>query len=194
MADDSVNLPDLFGRAVAEFDRRVGSISDDQWDNPTPCTEWSVRDLVNHVVVEDLWAPGLLAGKTIEDIGGMDAFAGDRLGSDPKGAWAAAADEAREAVNRPGAMDTTTHLSFGDFPGSFYTAQLLSDHVIHAWDLARGIDVDDELDPELVGFVYSAMLPYAENLSESGAYANTVDVPDDADVQTKLLGLVGRRR
>ena len=187
-------IPGLFDRAVDEFDRRVRSISDDQWDNATPCTEWSVRDLVNHVVYEDLWAPGLLAGKTIEEIGGMDAFGGDRLGEEPKKAWTEAANEARNAVHRDGAMEITTHLSFGDVPGSVYTAQLLSDHVIHAWDLARGIEGDEELDQELVEYVYGEMLPHAASLSQSGAYAGRVEVPDDADVQTKLLGLVGRKR
>lgn len=186
-------IPGLFDRAVDEFDRRVRSISDDQWDNATPCTEWSVRDLVNHVVYEDLWAPGLLAGKTIEEIGGPDAFAGDQLGADPENAWTEAAAEARNAVHRDGAMEITTHLSFGDVLGSVYTAQLLSDHLIHAWDLARGIDGDEKLDPEVVAFVYREMLPHAGSLSQSGAYAEIVDVPDDADVQAKLLGLVGRR-
>ena len=194
MADDAVNVPDLFDRAVGEFDRRVRSVSEEQWDNPTPCTAWSVRDLVNHVVVEDLWAPGLLAGKTIDEIGGMEAFDGDLLGSDPRQAWDEASEAARSSVHRDGAMEVTTHLSFGDFPGRFYTEQLLSDHLIHAWDLAKGIEADDHLDEELVAYVYEAMLPHAEALSQSGAYGNVIEVPDDADTQTKLLGLVGRRR
>lgn len=194
MADGPVSLPELFDRAVAEFDRRVTAITEDEWDNATPCTEWSVRDVVNHVVVEDLWAPGLLAGKTIDEIGGVEAFDGDRLGSDPKRSWSDAAQQALASVRREGAMEITTHLSFGDFPGSFYAQQLLSDHVIHAWDLARGIDADDHLDEELVTYVYEIMSPYAESLSQSGSYGTVVGVPDDADPQTKLLALAGRRR
>lgn len=188
-----MNVPELFGRAVDEFDRRVLSIQDDQWSNTTPCSEWSVRDLVEHVVIEDLWAPSLLAGKTIEEIGGMVAFSGDLLGHDPKASWASAAAEARKAISRDGAMETTTHLSFGDFPGSFYALQLMSDHLIHAWDLARAIGSDELLDPELVSVTYKSMKPYAEALGESGAYAPAIDVPDAADPQTRLLALVGRR-
>ena len=189
-----MNIPALFDQAVDEFDRRVVAIGDDQWNNATPCTQWSVRDLVNHVVYENLWAPGLLAGKTIDEIGGMSTFEGDQLGSDPKDAWAEASQAAREAVGRDGAMEITTHLSFGDFPGSFYALQLLSDHVIHAWDLARGIKGDEALDENLVRFVYEAMKPYADVLSQGDSYDPPVDVPDDADVQTKLLALAGRRR
>ena len=154
MADEPVNVPELFDRAIAEFDARVRKVGDDQWDNDTPCSEWSVRDLVNHVVEEDLWAPGLLAGKTIEEIGGPNAFEGDQLGSDPKGSWRDASSAASAAVHQEGAMEQTTHLSFGDFPGSFYATQLLGDHVLHAWDLARGIGDDDSLDGDLVRFVY----------------------------------------
>ena len=189
-----MSIPELFDRSVEEFARRVRSIGDDQWDNPTPCTDWSVRDLVNHVVVEDLWAPGLLDGKTIEEIGGNDAFSGDRLGTDPKKTWAGAAGAARTAVRRDGAMEITTHLSFGDFPGSFYVQQLLADHVIHAWDLAKGIGGDDDLDDELVRYVYEGLKPYADSLSAGGSFDPPISVPEDADTETKLLALAGRQR
>lgn len=189
-----MRIPDLFDRAVGEFHRYVGLIGEDSWVNPTPCTEWSVRDLVNHVVVEDLWAPGLLAGKTIDEIGGMNAFDGDQLGDDPKSAWTLASRGATDAVRSDGAMERTTHLSFGDVPGATYTEQLLADHVIHAWDLAKGIGADDTLDPELVGHVYEGLKPYADSLSGSGSYGPQIETAGDADTQTKLLALVGRKR
>lgn len=193
MADQPVDIPAAFDRAVAEFDSRVKLIEDGQWDNGTPCTQWTVRDLVNHVAEEDLWAPGLLEGKTIDELGGSHAFA-DELGDDPRRAWLEASAAASEAVHRDGAMEATTHLSFGDFPGSFYATQLLGDHVLHAWDLARGIGADDNLDEDLVKLVYESMLPYAEALSQSDSFDEPVEVPDDADLQTKLLALVGRKR
>ena len=83
-------------------DDRVGSstagseVGADQWALDTPCTEWNVRTLVNHVTVEDLWVPPLLRGATIEEIG--DRFDGDQLGDDPKAAWRTAHDEAVRAV------------------------------------------------------------------------------------------------
>lgn len=187
------SIPDIFDRSVQEFGRRVHAVTDDQWDNPTPCTDWSVRDLVSHVVVENLWVPGLLDGKTIGEIGG-DAFDSDQLGTDPKKAWDAAAEAAGKAVHRDGAMDRTTHLSFGDFPGSFYVQQLIADHVIHAWDLAKGIEGDDELDADLVGYVYEGLKPYADSLSAGGSFDPPISVPEDADTETRLLALAGRRR
>jgi uncharacterized protein (TIGR03083 family) len=77
-----VDVVALFGRSCREFDRRVAEVGADQWALDTPCTEWNVRTLVNHVTVEDLWVPPLLRGATIEEIG--DRFDGDQLGDDPK--------------------------------------------------------------------------------------------------------------
>ena len=79
-------LADLFERAVDEFGNRVEAVDKDQWKNATPCTEWNVSDLVNHIVYEDRWVPPLLAGKTIQDVG--DPVRGDLQGDDAKGAGA----------------------------------------------------------------------------------------------------------
>ena len=94
----------MFGRAVAEFDARVRQIGDHQWQAATPDEDWSVRDLVNHLVGEDLWAPPLLAGSTIAEVG--DRFEGDVLGSEPKAAWTVASAAAVRAVQADGAMTT----------------------------------------------------------------------------------------
>src|SRR5690348_16297556 len=96
-----MDIPAMFGRAVAEFDARVRQIGEQQWQAKTPDEGWSVRDLVNHLVGEDLWAPPLLAGSTIDEVG--DRFEGDVLGSEPKAAWTAASVAALRAVQADGA-------------------------------------------------------------------------------------------
>ncbi|HEX2117585.1 MAG TPA: maleylpyruvate isomerase N-terminal domain-containing protein, partial [Acidimicrobiales bacterium] len=72
------DLVALFGRAVEGFGRDVAAVRPDQWRDPTPDDEWDVRALVNHLVIEDLWAPPLLDGLTIAQVG--DRFDGDQLG------------------------------------------------------------------------------------------------------------------
>lgn len=186
-----MNIPDRFRRATEEFDARVRQTSDDQWDLPTPCTEWNVHDLVNHLVNEDRWVKPLFDGKTIAEVG--DAFDGDLLGDEPQKAWSDARAEAVAAVSAEDAMDRIVHLSYGDTPGREYTMQLLVDHVIHAWDLARAIGAEETLDPDLVKLCYEMMAPQEEMLRRSGVYGDRVEVPDDAPLQTKLLALVGRR-
>ena len=186
-----MDIPVMFGRAVAEFDARVRQIGDHQWQAATPDEDWSVRDLVNHLVGEDLWAPPLLAGSTIAEVG--DRFEGDVLGSEPKVAWTAASAAAVRAVEADGAMDRIVHLSFGDFPGSEYTLQLFADHLIHAWDLARAIGADEHLDEELVASCATWFKAVEEAYRSAGAIAPAPPVPGHADAQTVLLARFGRR-
>jgi uncharacterized protein (TIGR03086 family) len=186
-----MDIPAMFGRAVAEFDARVRQIGGHQWQAATPDEDWSVRDLVNHLVSEDLWAPPLLAGSTIAEVG--DRFEGDVLGSGPQAAWTAASAEAVRAVQADGAMDRIVHLSFGDFPGAQYTLQLFADHLIHAWDLARAIGADEHLDEQLVTSCATWFEATEEAYRNAGAIAPRPPVPADADAQTLLLARFGRR-
>jgi len=185
-----MNIPAMFRGAVEEFDARVRLIGDHQWQAATPDEHWAVRDLVNHVVGEDLWAPPLLAGSTIAEVG--DRFDGDVLGADPKAAWAAASAGVVRAVGEDGAMDRIVHLSFGDFPGREYTMQMFADHLIHAWDLARAIGADERLDSALVASCATWFDSAEDAYRSAGAIAARPPVPGHADAQTVLLARFGR--
>ena len=143
-----MDLAELFGRGVDAFTGRVGQIGPDQWTAPTPCTDWDVRTLVNHVVGEQLWMPPMFEGATIAQVG--DALDGDVLGTDPVATAQRAADGAKATVAPSDALDRTVHLSFGDTPAEEYLYQLLADHVVHGWDLAVAIGADRTADPEAV--------------------------------------------
>ncbi len=186
----ALNVPELHRRAVDEFGRRVGEIDDSEWHNSTPCTEWDVRALVNHLVYENRWTPPLMAGKTIAEIG--NRFDGDLLGGDPIGAWKESSEEAVTAISGPGAMERIVHLSFGDHPGHEYAWQLFVDHLIHAWDLARGIGAHEVLDPELVDVCYQRSKPQEDALKSFGVFGGKVEPPPGADQQTRLLAVFGR--
>ncbi|MFB7848547.1 TIGR03086 family metal-binding protein [Streptomyces sp. NPDC056053] len=180
------------GEALRLFTDRVHAVRDDQWSASTPCTEWTVRDLVTHLTAEQLWVPSLVTeGRTVAQVG--DAFDGDVLGDDPVAAWDRAAAGAREAFGAPGALDRTVNLSYGDTPADAYCAQMVTDAVVHAWDLSRAIGADERLPAPLVGFARREVGPYAKDLSGSGLFAPPVGTPADADPQTELLALLGRR-
>jgi len=185
-------LLDRHGAALDLFGDRVHAVRDDQWEAGTPCTDWSVRDLVNHLVSEQLWvAPMVRDGATVESVG--DAFDGDVLAPDPAASWDTAARAARDAFSAPGALERTIHLSFGDTAGRDYCTQMVTDLVVHAWDLSRAIGADEQLPDDLVDFVVREVTPYAAELEKSGLFAAPVEPPPGADVQTKLLCLLGRR-
>ncbi|GAC1410971.1 MAG: TIGR03086 family metal-binding protein [Actinomycetota bacterium] len=181
----------LFTRASESFDRAVAAIQPDHWTMPTPCSEWDVRALVNHVVGEDLWAAPMLGGKTIDEVG--HTLDGDLLDDDPVRAWHRAIDLARATINAPGALETTVHASFGDISGETYVTQLFHDHLIHAWDLAHAIGADERMDPELVEIALHQLQPQEAMLRSSGAFGELVPSASDADTQTRLLALVGRK-
>ena len=122
-----------------------------------------------------------------------DRFDGDVLGADPLAAWIAASAGAVRAAGQDGAMDRIVHLSFGDFPGREYAQQLLADHLIHAWDLARAIGADERLDGELVESCASWFDAVEDAYRNAGAIAARPSVPGDADAQTVLLARFGRR-
>ena len=185
-----MDIPAMFRGAVAEFDARVRQIGGHQWQAPTPDEDWTVRDLVNHLVGEDLWAPLLLAGSTITEVG--DRFDGDVLGAEPRAAWAAASAAAVRAIEADGAMDRIVHLSFGDFPGREYALQLFADHLIHAWDLARAIGADERLDTGLVASCANWFDAMEDAYRSAGAIAARPPVPGHADAQTVLLARFGR--
>ncbi len=182
---------ELHRRATESFAARVAGVGDDQWGLPTPCSDWDVRALVNHLVYENRWTAPLVEGATIAEVG--DRFEGDLLGDDPKGAWAASASEATSAVLVPGAVERTVHLSFGDTPGGEYAMQLAADLLVHGWDLARATGGDEKLDPELVAAVAAWFEANESHYRRAGAIAARPPVPPGADQQTVLLAAFGRR-
>jgi uncharacterized protein (TIGR03086 family) len=184
------DIIELHRRAVREFERRIDPIPGDAWSRPTPCLDWDVRDLVNHVVGEDLWTVPLLAGKTIAQVG--DALDGDLLGPEPRRAARDAMDTAIVAFAVPGVLNRTVHLSFGDAPAEEYAWQLFADHLIHAWDLAAATDGDDRLDTELVDACAEWFGPMEEMYRKAGAVGTRPDLPADADAQARLLAAFGR--
>jgi uncharacterized protein (TIGR03086 family) len=176
--------------AAGWFGRLVHQIRPDQWSAPTPCSEWNVRDLVNHVTGEALWTAPLMAGSTISEVG--DRFDGDVLGANPVDAWDAAAARARTAVAAPDALRRTVHLSFGDTPATEYVSQLFADHLVHGWDLAEAIGADTRMDPDLVSACATWFDTVESLYRDAGGIGPRAPVDPGADAQTVLLARFGR--
>jgi uncharacterized protein (TIGR03086 family) len=179
----------LHARALRRYGELVHAIRDDQWHGPTPCSEWDVRVLVNHLVSENLWMPPLLEGKTISEVG--SSLDGDLLGEDPKAAWDHSAEEASRAVQAI-PLEGTVHLSYGETPVEHYISEVFMDLTIHAWDLARAIGADEAMDPEAVDLLYERYKPIEDGLKASGLFGPKVDPPPGSDKQTQLLAVFGR--
>jgi len=185
-----MELLDAYRRALGEFADRVTAVRPGQWSDPTPCTGWTVRELVNHLVYEDRWTVPLINGAALADVG--DRFEGDLLGDDPAATARDAVAESVAAVSAPGALSRTVELSSGDTPAEEYVRQLLADHVVHGWDLAAATGGDRRLDPDLVRTVAEWFPAHEAGYRAGGAIAEAVDVPADASPQDRLIAAFGR--
>jgi uncharacterized protein (TIGR03086 family) len=191
MADFSTEeLLELFQRAQAEFTDRVDAVAPDQWEDPA-LPDWTVADLVAHLVTEQLWVPPLLAGEPHLE-GRFPEDTADLLGSDPFTGWESAADDALSAFAEDDALIRTVHLNRGPTPATEYILELTANLTVHAWDLAVATGGDTELDGELVtaGLIYAERLP-ADGIR--GLIDPPLDVSDSATPQLRLLARFGRK-
>jgi hypothetical protein len=87
------------------------------------------------------------------------------------------------------------HHPLGEIPGSQLLFNRVFDNTIHAGVLAHALGIDDQMDPETAGLLFALSEPQRPQIRASGAFGtDEVPVPADADTQTRLLGLLGRRR
>jgi uncharacterized protein (TIGR03086 family) len=183
-----MDLTTLYHRTVECWAFRVNDVRDDQWAGPTPCSEWTVRDLVNHVAGEDLWTVPLMQGYTLAEVG--DRFDGDVLGDRPVTAALDAAKEAVSAVAERLPREGRVHLSYGDEDAAEYVRQLAADHLIHAWDLAAATGGDTRFDPHLLAQVADWFADRAELMRSIGIIGPPAS--GSGDLQSDLLAAAGR--
>ena len=186
-------VPSSLDRAGNGFASVVRLVRDDQWALPTPCDGWTVRALVGHVAAGSRMAAALASGGTRNDA--ITLLSVDHLGDDPLASVEAALAAQLEAFSHD---DIATHVfphPAGDMPGAQVLRFRILDLLVHRWDLARAIGVDETLDAELVHEVWEGMSPIIPMMAASGVFGSgpSGDVTDDAPVQTRLLDAVGRR-
>lgn len=183
-----MDIEKLHRKAVETFVGKVQDVDVDQWDQPTPCSEWDVQALVNHLVYEERWTKPLVDGKTIEEVG--SELDGDLLGDDPLAAVSAASAEAVAAVDERAPAGGSVQLSFGETPIGEYVMQLTADHLVHGWDLAAATGANRILDPELVAAVSEWFATQEEMWREAGAIGPRSSATGDP--QSDLLAAFGR--
>jgi uncharacterized protein (TIGR03086 family) len=141
---------------------------------------------VRHLVE---WFPPFLAGGS--DVRLPD---GPSVDDDPVGAWNHLQREVQALLDDPASADrvlSNPHIGSVPLPqavSQFFTGDVF----MHTWDLARATGQDDTLDPERCAVMLAGSEPYEDAMRGSGQYGPRVEVPEDADVQARLLGFIGR--
>ena len=182
---------DLLSRAEDGFTQRLALVQPDQWAAPTPCTEWDVRALVNHVVGASHRYTMLLHGATTDEVEATRAA--DHLRQDPVASFAATEAELKAAFGEPGAMARTAYHRAGERTGAQLLEMRVLDIAVHTWDLARAIGADESLDPDVVAFALT-LQDTLDAGRQRGAFAPPPGkTPADSSAQARLLYLAGRR-
>ena len=182
---------DLLSRADDGFNQRLALVRPGQWAAQTPCTEWDVRALVNHVVGANRRYTMLLHGATTDEVEATRAV--DHLGDDPVASFVATAAELKEAFGEPGAMARTAYHRAGGRTGAQLLGMRVLDVAVHTWDLARAIRADESLDPNVVTFALTLQDTFGA-ARQRGAFAPPLGKPPaDGSAQARLLYLSGRR-
>lgn len=186
-------VPPSLDRAGNGFASVVRLVGDDQWALPTPCEGWNVRELVGHVAAGCRMATALASGGTRDDA--IALLGVDHLGDDPVAAIETALAGQLQAFSDDDVATSVLHHPAGDMPGAQVLRFRVADLLVHRWDLARAIGVDETLDADLVHEVWESLAPIIPMMAASGLFGSgpSGNVTDDAPAQTRLLDAMGRR-
>jgi uncharacterized protein (TIGR03086 family) len=166
---------DIWRQAATKFGEVLATVADDQWGAPTPCDDWTVRDLVDHALYWQAMGGGILGA-----------------GTSPGDDWATIEPAVSGALDDPSNLEGVAE-SFNDMPKHQVLGLLIGDLLIHSWDLARAIGADDTLPPEAVESTMLGMSRMPdEMLRGTNMFGPQVEVADDASAQDKLIAFVGR--
>ncbi|MEV6604934.1 TIGR03086 family metal-binding protein [Kutzneria sp. NPDC051319] len=185
--DFQENVIDLYVAASMEFERRLKGVR--EWTAATPCSEWDVRRLVNHMVRGNVNYVALLNGAEAAEF--LRLREADALGDDPVGAYGTSVREFVEAFGRPEAWQRRLDYPLGKVKAGQAVAVRMTDTVIHTWDLARATHTDDTLRPELVEWIEENAAAIYEGLEGMQRFFGSSTRAGESK-QDRLLRRMGR--
>jgi len=166
----------------------VGAVEPDQWELATPCPDWTVRDVVNHLVLGHRRFAAALTGGT------PPASGDDLLGGDPESAYWSSAEAMLAAFRAEGALDRPVSIPAGTLPGSVACELRVVEALVHGWDLARAtgrtLEFPADLVEDSIAFsrVQRGRLP-----ADRTPFGPSQPARDDAPPLDRLAALLGRR-
>ena len=185
MSQQGMPNPVEFYQAASKHTREViAGVKPDQMKDSTPCSEWDVKALTDHL------------------IGGAAFFSAALLGEEPKGppeadspaeAYDTLAAGVVEAANTPGSLERKVQSPLGETTGGEFLFAAFMDTVVHGWDLAKATGQDTAQNGAQVEIIHQAFAPMMGALREQGAFGPEVEVPEAASTQDKMLGMMGRQ-
>jgi uncharacterized protein (TIGR03086 family) len=184
---------DILVRVVDELRQVVDGIRPDQMSAPTPCSEWDVRGVLNHVTGGSIMFAECVENGSISDEEFGRLTSTDLVGDQPSARFGAAADRALAAFGQPGALDRIVTLPFGTMPAGVAANIAVFDLTVHALDLARATGQSTTLDPDVLQAGWeAAQAMLSPELRAGGLFAPAQPCADDAPLADRLMAYSGR--
>jgi uncharacterized protein (TIGR03086 family) len=175
-----------FDRAAVACSSVIAHVTAAQMDDPTPCPEWSVRQLLNHVIGGTKMFASMQTGE-----GPVDRAA-DHVGGDPAAAFQTTVAHLRDVFAAPGALDRVVAGPFGEQPARVLVIMRTSEMMVHGWDLAKATGQSTDLDAEVAEECIESFRRLRASGRGAGVFADAQPVPDDALAADRLAAIAGR--
>lgn len=180
-------IASLLHRSTTALGDRLRAITADQWDLPTPCDEWNVRAVVEHLALSELLVQPMLERETTLRV------ERDLLGDDPYASWSALVEAADAALTAPRALDgRAIHPFLGEIDASLLAMMRVVDRVVHGWDLAVAIGFTPALPADLVATLTPIAVARADAVPRGFLFDTMPNVPPTADDVTRFVAIYGR--
>ncbi|GAA0626462.1 TIGR03086 family metal-binding protein [Kutzneria viridogrisea] len=179
----------LFQRAAAMVDATVSAVRPDQFDHPTPCTEWTVRQLINHVLTGNLLFVSLATDAPPPD------HMVDHVGDDHVASFRDSLARLSAVFSEPEFLSKPVRTPDGEGMGSALVDMRFHEFVVHSWDLAKATGQSTDLDHELVQRSLTSMRAsrmLARVRGEGGPVGAQQPAPADANPADRLAAFMGR--
>jgi uncharacterized protein (TIGR03086 family) len=190
------NPADLLGKATNHVKEVVAGVQQSQLSDPTACSEWDVRGLINHLIGGLEFAAGAMAGNppNIQLAAADSSHIGEHDASNLSQAYRDEVDRVLELASQPGTLEKVASTPFGDMPMSQFLVGTWLDQFIHCWDLAKATGQDTTLEPELVDFAFPMLKSgFADMGREAGFIGPEIALPDGASRQDQMMAYMGRQ-
>lgn len=177
-----------FIQANQTFSDFVSLVMEDEWNWNVPTTpEWTVLQLVNHVTTNNQKIIAALKQTDPDDVKAISLE-----DTEPAARWLEIAELVETEVEKIQNMEAIVEGPMGEMPTGKFLEMMITDHVVHAWDLAHAIGADETIDKTLVQIAYDTLKAAVESGAASKIFSKPFEVPDDAPLLNKTVALAGR--
>jgi uncharacterized protein (TIGR03086 family) len=180
-------LVEQLGRAFDAVAGLISNIRADQWSAPTPCTDWTVRQVVNHLIGMNRVFAALLA-----DQPPPPRPSADLVEDDPVGAYRGSAAALQAAFGRPGVLERTYHGPLGTATGAERLQIRLYDLLAHGWDVAQATEQPAGLPEDLAEQSLAFARTQLTEQARPGRFGPAQIVAEQAPAIERLVAFLGR--